>query len=105
MNNQVPSTTAIRRASRFLDGIDNGCNEVKTLRALLAKPDHTEQPRGMVVPSGWQWMPIVPTIEIIAAIGFDGDVELAIGHAAISDQCVETYNAMLAAAPAPGDSQ
>lgn len=32
----VPSDTALRRAAKFLAGIDNGCNEVKTLRALVA---------------------------------------------------------------------
>lgn len=31
----VPSDTALRRAAKFLAGIDNGCNEVKTLRALV----------------------------------------------------------------------
>lgn len=31
----VPSDTALRRAAKFLAGIDNGCNEVKTLRTLV----------------------------------------------------------------------
>lgn len=46
-------------------------------------------------------VPIEPTIEMIAALGFDGDTELAIGHGAISVQLSAAYAAMLAAAPLP----
>ena len=38
-NVNAPSATALRRAARFLESIDNGCNEVKTLRSLLANSE------------------------------------------------------------------
>jgi hypothetical protein len=43
-------------------------------------------------------VPTEPTIEMIAALGFGGDVALAIGHAAISEEVEQTYKAMLSAA-------
>lgn len=47
----VPSDTALRRAAKFLAGIDNGCNEVKTLRALVAnaQEDAVSVPRELEV--------------------------------------------------------
>lgn len=83
----------------------SGIDRALSTPAPIPDSDHVEPVRAMVVPEGWRLVPAEPTIEMIAAIGFDGDAELAIGHAAISAQCVETYHAMLAASPAPGDSQ
>ena len=45
----VPSDTALRRAAKFLAGIDNGCNEVKTLRALVA---NAQVGKAVSVPDG-----------------------------------------------------
>lgn len=58
--------------------------------------------RAQAVADGYVLVPVEPTIEMIAALGFDGDADLAIGHAAISAQCVETYRKLLAAAQAAG---
>lgn len=46
-------------------------------------------------------VPVEPTVEIIAALGFSGDVDLAIGHGAISEEIAKNYAAALAAAPQP----
>jgi hypothetical protein len=44
---QNPNATALRRALRYLNSIDNGCNEVKTLRRLVETAKH--QGRSVVV--------------------------------------------------------
>lgn len=47
----------------------------------------------------WQVVPTEPTLEMIAALGFDGDINLAIGHAAISVSIAEAYKQALLIAP------
>lgn len=42
-----PSDTALRRAGRYLNSHDNGCNEVKTLRHLVSAAQCQDQPAGM----------------------------------------------------------
>lgn len=49
----------------------------------------------------WVMVPAEPTVEMIAALGFDGDVELAVGHGAISVSLATAYSNMLDAAPQP----
>lgn len=56
---------------------------------------------GQVAVPGWQLVPIVPTPEMIAAIHFKGDLDIAIGHAQFYKDAEEDYAAMLAAAPSP----
>lgn len=51
--------------------------------------------------SEFKLVPVTPTVEMIAALGFDGDSDLAIGHGAISVGLSDAYAAMLAAAPQP----
>lgn len=46
-----------------------------------------------------KYLPAEPTIEIIAALGFSGDVALAMGHADAAHDVGLTYKAMLAALP------
>jgi hypothetical protein len=60
---------------------------------------HVEQLRS-TSPAGWQSVPVDPTIEMIAALAFNGDVTLAAGHAAVSEEITAQYRAMLACAPA-----
>lgn len=55
---------------------------------------------GQAVPEGYALVPIEPTPEMIAAFAFAGDVDLAIGHGAISAEVASDYKSMLAAAPA-----
>ncbi len=57
------------------------------------------------VPEGWRLVPADPTPEMIAALGFSGDVDMAIGHAAISMDVANLYRAALAAAPAQPAAQ
>lgn len=57
------------------------------------------QASGQQVPDGYKLVPIEPTLEMIAAFAFKGDVEFAIGHAAIFQEACEDYAEMLAAAP------
>jgi len=52
-----------------------------------------------VAPNGWKLVPVEPTIEMIAALGWNGDIDLAIGHAKISGEIEKIYAAMLAARP------
>ena len=52
----------------------------------------------------WQCVPAEPTIEMLAALGWDGDVNLAIGHGAITGELEGAYAAMLAVAPKPEGS-
>lgn len=47
----------------------------------------------------WKFVPVEPTIEMVAALGFDGDVDMTIGHGAISAEIVSVYTNMLDAAP------
>ena len=73
-------------------------------RALAMAPkqeaDHINDVVKMVAPSGWKLVPVEPTIEMIAALGWGGDEVLAVGHGAISGGIADEYAAMLAAAPA-----
>jgi len=62
------------------------------LSAVTAERDRLRAER-----EGKVLVPVEPTIEMIAALGFDGDVALAIGHAAISAEVEQTYRAMLSA--------
>lgn len=55
-------------------------------------------------PEGWQCVPIEPTLAMIAAMGWDGDEDLAIGHGSISEKYAEDFKLALSAAPAPGDT-
>lgn len=58
------------------------------------------------VPEGFALVPENPTMEMIAALGFEGDEVAAIGHASIFSEMTERYGAMLAVAPSPAmDSQ
>jgi predicted RNA-binding Zn-ribbon protein involved in translation (DUF1610 family) len=49
----------------------------------------------------WKFVPVEPTMEMVAALGFDGDVDVTIGHGAISAEIIAAYTAMLDAAPVP----
>lgn len=51
--------------------------------------------------SEFKLVPVTPTVEMIAALGFDGDSDLSLGHGAISVGLAGAYAAMLAAAPQP----
>jgi len=55
-------------------------------------------PQSSTIPDGYEPVPIEPTMAMIAALGFNGDEDLAVGHAAISAQLVDAYKAMLEAA-------
>jgi hypothetical protein len=75
-------------------------NALDDLRGFLedATPDpipDAEQPRAMVVPDGWQWVPVEPTPEMIQADPY------GMGYGRIH----AVWSRLLAAAPAPGDSQ
>lgn len=50
------------------------------------------------VPEGYCLVPVEPTIEMIAALGWGGDDVLAIGHASISEDIAKCYAEMLDAA-------
>lgn len=53
------------------------------------------------VPDGWKLVPMEPTIEMIAALGFGGDTDLAIGHGSISFELAASYRAALSSSPPP----
>jgi hypothetical protein len=50
------------------------------------------------VPDGYRLVPVEPTPEMIAAMQFRGDIDIAIGHAQFYKEAVDDYAAMLAAA-------
>ncbi|MBQ5963185.1 hypothetical protein [Massilia sp. ZL223] len=52
------------------------------------------------IPEGWKLVPVEPTPEMIAAMQFSGDIDIAIGHAQFYMDAEKDYAAMLAAAPA-----
>lgn len=60
--------------------------------------------QAVAVPDGWKLVPIDPNIKMIAALGWEGDEDMAIGHALISEGFIKDYHAMLAAAPLPPQS-
>lgn len=64
------------------------------------RSEHVEQQLPSTSPSEWQSVPVNPTIEMIAALGFNGDVVLAVGHASACEELTAQYRAMLACAPA-----
>lgn len=51
-------------------------------------------------PEGWKLVPVEPTPEMIAAMHFKGDMDIAIGHAQFYADAEVDYAAMLAVAPA-----
>lgn len=51
------------------------------------------------VPDGWAVVPVNPTWEMIVALGWGGDEDMAIGHAHITQQMQHNYAAMLRAVP------
>jgi len=53
----------------------------------------------LIVPAGYRLVPEEPSPEMIAALGFGGDVALAIGHAAISAEVEQSYRSLLEVAP------
>lgn len=48
---------------------------------------------------GWKLVPVEPTLEMLAALGWDGDITIMTGHAMAMRETEEQYKAMLAAAP------
>lgn len=52
---------------------------------------------------GWQAVPKEPDLAMIAALGWNGDEQLAIGHGAISEKYAEDFKLALSAAPKPED--
>lgn len=86
--------------------VGNGTPEQKRAMAVVhnllshwQRAQSSPQPTAQVL-EGWQLVPADPTPEMIAALGFNGDVDLAIGHAAISMDVANLYRAALSAAPA-----
>jgi len=59
------------------------------------------QNRPQFVPAGYRLVPETPTFEMLVELGFGGDLELAAGHAAITDELVTAYRKMLDLAPMP----
>lgn len=53
------------------------------------------------VPEGHALVPVEPTLEMIAELAFNGEVELARGHADICEDVAHDYRAALAVAPKP----
>lgn len=47
----------------------------------------------------YKLVPVGPTIEMLAELGFNGDYELAVGHADICADLEDRYRAMIGAAP------
>lgn len=74
------------------------CDEIKKLEERLAELERASS-QSKVVPEGFQLVPTEPTIEMIAALGFGGDVALAMGHGAVCQELENTYRALLAATP------
>lgn len=52
---------------------------------------------------GFQAVPVEPSLEMITELGFAGDVDIAIGHAALSQTMIERYRNALKVAPAQPD--
>jgi hypothetical protein len=53
----------------------------------------------LILPAGYRLLPEDPSLEMIAALGFGGDVALVVGHAAISEDVAKSYRDLLDAAP------
>jgi hypothetical protein len=53
------------------------------------------------IPEGFILVPINPTIEMLVAIGFGGDVDIAIGNAWALEGVELAYTEMLKVAPKP----
>lgn len=71
--------------------------EIKANReARAAAPAATAQ---SAIPEGFALVPVKPTPEMIAAMQFKGDIDIAIGHANFYMEAEEDYAAMLRAAP------
>jgi hypothetical protein len=69
----------------------------QALDRVAERLDGYTHPKSAAVPEGYVLVPVEPTIEMIAAIGWNGDVDMAIGHAKISEEVAHAYKAMLTA--------
>ena len=72
---------------------------IEAARAALSQQAEPQPEQS--VPEGFALVPVKPTVEMIAALGFEGDEVAAIGHASIFSEMTECYGAMLAVAPSP----
>jgi len=54
---------------------------------------------GDATPAGYIRVPIEPTLEMLAAIGWGGEVDLMIGHSTALSETAANYAAMIAARP------
>jgi len=59
----------------------------------------TDEPVQPAIPSGYVLVPIEPTLEMLAAIGWGGEVDLMIGHSTAFVETQANYAAMIAARP------
>ena len=69
---------------------------ITIFRAALVEPAEQEP---VSAPQGWMLVPVKPTVQMLAELGFNGDYELAVCHAATCADLDARYRAMLAAAP------
>lgn len=87
----------LKLARHKIQGLEGNMSSIsktgESLRVLLM--EKIARLERKIVPDGYQPVPIEPTMEMIAALGFNGDVDLAIGHALISKELSDTYKNML----------
>lgn len=107
---------AVCDASQELDQTTEGGEATfaaadKLARAQIALIAHIDtllqcaRSAGDAVPAGFKLVPVEPTMAMVAALAFKGDELMAIGHSLISKEVMDDYAAMLAAAPAPGNTE
>lgn len=89
----------LRRSQEQLraSGHTLAADDIEAKLASLTRPAQAEQQP--VVPEGWKLVPVNPSLEMIAALGFGGDELLAVGHGAIFADMEQLWRKVLDAAP------
>lgn len=98
------TTLATSAVLKFNEGVAENSTEWLEAggRELLNTLNANRVPvQAEVIPCGWQLMPLEPTNEMIAAMSFGGEMQVAIGHASAFTAAIADYKAMLSAAPKP----
>lgn len=57
--------------------------------------------QGYTLDKKWKLVPVEPSIEMIAAIGFGGNVDIAIGHGSICQGVVDNYKSAIEISAVP----
>ena len=71
------------------------------VNSLIDAGYHYETRKLYAIPEGYALLPIEPSMQLIADLGFNGDIDLAMGHADISAEIGGEYKRIMLKAANP----